>query len=262
MAENHVRAVQKFSQIEDDLTRHIVEVIALDIGRDDSPASTSLRKIAARVRCAVNTAQEKIAHAVESGELIQQKDGKYYVYSINPELIPYGRTSKRENGGKVTDKLLTTADLEEMEKRLYQRLYQDNRELYQKLYQQIVSIVSVDRRGADTEEYISNSNGSSSEGGNEEILQLSNYFQSITGCLPDKNNYDNDWEPVLADWINRYGLPSSEKVIDNCVSFARGNNDNRKKYLITSPRSLVNIAANMPTSSEVAANGTIRVSAR
>lgn len=160
MSIRHVRAVQSYSKIEDDLTRHILEVVALDIGRDESPAHTSNRKIAERVRASVNTVRDRIQDAISSGELIAQKDGKYWFYTINSELLPYARTSESaETVGKSTgNRLITSKDFDTFREELYQSietlyqgLYQKNEELYQSLYQNIVSIVSEVQSNGDRE---------------------------------------------------------------------------------------------------------------
>lgn len=154
MAANHARAVQEHSSIHDNLTRHILEVVALDIGNNDEPAFTSNRNIASRVRCSVNTVRDRLQEIINTGELIAVKDGKYMFYSLNQELIPYGRTSgsaygnRAENERKGSEKRVATMDDLET---LYQRLYQDQQTLYQTLYQNIVSIVSASSTDTDTE---------------------------------------------------------------------------------------------------------------
>lgn len=149
MAEQHVRAVQNHSTIQDSLTRHILEVIALDIGRDDSPAITSNRKIAKRARCAVNTARDRIDDILKTKELFREFDGKYTLYRLNPELVPYdnGNEKTPEGAGK-TARFVTVDDLTQFEERLYQ---QQQGQLYQ-LYQQIVSIVSAVQTKGDTKD--------------------------------------------------------------------------------------------------------------
>jgi hypothetical protein len=261
MAIRHVRAVQEYSQIADDLTRHIVEIIALDIGEDDSPAYTSNRKIAQRARCAVNTARDRIQTAVESGELVQQVEGKYTFYHLNGDLIPYGRTSgetRAENEGKrVKDKLVTADDLAKFKEELYQGLYQANEGLYQRLYQQIVSVVSTIQSNGDTEvkkESIKK---------DTPTVELSKHFQELSGCVPSLDTYYADWEPLLNEWLDRYGLEGTKKRLTAGVSFARGANEQRKKYTISSPRSLSTIIANLPAESMgQGANGLISVRTR
>lgn len=249
MAEQHVRAVQEYSKIEDDLTRHVLEIIALDIGKDDSPAYTSFRKIANRARCALNTAQLKIQDAIDSGELIARKDGKYWFYSINPELIPYGRTAMPENSGKnQTNRIATVDDIET----LYQRLYQSNEQLYQTLYQKIVSVVSTHQTGTDTEE-------NKEDYEEERIKELTTHFTSASGCFPSAGTFVDEWEPVLLEWRNKYG-EKTESMIDAAMSFARGKNDQRRRYTITSPRSLAAIMANLEPANQ--SNGAISVGAR
>lgn len=149
MAEQHVRAVQYHSSITDSLTRHILEVIALDIGRDDSPAITSNRRIAKRARCAVNTARDRIEDILKAKELFREFDGKYTLYRLNPELIPYdsGNETTPEGVGKAV-RFVTVEDLTQFEQRLCQKQHE---QLYQ-LYQNIVSIVSSVQTKADTKD--------------------------------------------------------------------------------------------------------------
>jgi hypothetical protein len=249
MAEQHVRAVQEYSKIEDDTTRHILEVVALDIGKDDSPAYTSFRKIAQRARCAVGTVQTKIQDAIDSGELIAVKDGKYWFYSINPELIPYGRTvNSAENSGKnQSNRLATVEDIE----LLYQKLYQGQEGLYQKLYQQIVSVVSTVQTSTDTEVL------------EKDIINsptpLSDHFTTVSGCLPNPGTFADDWEQVLDEWQRRYGDKTHE-MITRAVKFARGDNQQKRRYTITSPRSIANIMANLEPNGAV--NGQVVIGAR
>lgn len=149
MAEKHVRAVQHHSGIQDNLTRHILEVIALDIGRDDSPAITSNRKIARRARCAVNTARDRIEDILKTKELYREFDGKYTLYRLNPELIPYdsGNATTPEGAG-LAARFVTVDDLTQFEERLCQH---QQGQLYQ-LYQNIVSIVSSVQTANDTKD--------------------------------------------------------------------------------------------------------------
>ena len=237
MAERHTRAVQYYSSIKDREVRHVLEVIALDIGHDDSPAHTSNRKIARRARLAVGTTRERIKSAIDSGELLAVKDGKYWFYNLNPEFIPCGRTSESaENAQKTTGKQLATSnDIET----LYQRLCQNQETLYQRLCQNIVSIVpsvqtengTEDRKGLEKGEDI-------------RVPQLSQHFQTESGLMPSAHSYAVDWEPVFENWLNAYG-DKTPHLITRAVKFARGDNENGKQYTLTSPRSLVNIIANM-----------------
>ena len=101
LAARHVRAVQLHSKIDDRLTRNILEIIALDIGRDDRPARTSNRTIAERARVAVNTVRERMKDILSTKELMLSSDGKYSLYALNGELIPYDSTDEttREDDG-------------------------------------------------------------------------------------------------------------------------------------------------------------------
>lgn len=133
MSIRHVRAVQKYSRIEDDAIRHILEIIALDIGRDDSPAYTSNRKIADRSRQSLRAVRDAIEACVDCGELVAHKDGKYMFYKLNADLLPYGRTrdtdEPSENIGKTADNpLVTISDLEGFEQRLLSKLIRSTRE--------------------------------------------------------------------------------------------------------------------------------------
>lgn len=242
MAERHVRAVQEHSTIDEDEVRHVLEVIALDIGRDDSPAHTSLRVIARRIRRSVNKTRELVDLAVESGELIRRKEGKYHLYSLNPGKLPYGRTSKRENSGKVTPdmKPATLADLQRIE----ERMIQTQEQLYQKLYHEIVFIVSRHQSSGDTKDITKDSNRETTTAQNRELLL---FFQQETGIQPTAGNFNEDWLPVLDEWRETYGLEQAKERIRQAVRFARGGNERGKRYVITSPRSLLVINSNMPS---------------
>lgn len=242
MTERHARTVQRYSTIEEDDVRHVLEIIALDIGRDDSPAHTSLRKIAARARRSVNKVRELVDLAVESGELIRQKEGKYTLYSLNPALLPYGRTPKRErkreNSGKFGPEMkpATLADLQAME----ERLRNEQQQLYQRLYHDIVFIVSRFQSNGDTED-IEKGNSKA-----DDIKALVRQFEQETGIAADEDSFMTDWLPVLETWYERHGVEGGKQVISRAVAFARGKNDRGKRFVITSPRSLEKIAANLP----------------
>lgn len=255
MSERHARAIQKYSAIEEDDVRHVLEVIALDIGRDDSPAHTSLRKIAKRVRRSVNKVRDLIELAIESGELIRHKEGKYHIYSLNPDRIPYGRTSKRVNNGKFGPEMkpATLADLQ----RLEEQLSEQQQRLYQKLYHDIVYIVSRSVEGRDTKDIEKEcSKGDDPVSTNKRLIT---HFEQETGIMADSRNFESDWLPVIEEWREAYGEEKAKLRISNAVRFARGENPRGKTYVITSPRSLVTIDANMPSNGQV---GTIKVGSR
>lgn len=152
MAEQHARAVQNHSKITDRLTRNILEIIALDIGRDDRPAKTSNKVIAARARTSVNTARDRIEDILKSKELVRIIEGKYSFYNLNREYIPYDSVAEEahEDDG-LTETIATTEDLRLMEERLCQSYQSGLERLYQS-YQSIISIVSTDQRRGDTED--------------------------------------------------------------------------------------------------------------
>jgi hypothetical protein len=86
------------------------------------------------------------------------------------------------------------------------------------------------------------------EGGDEET-SLSYYFSQVTGCLPSRSRWVEDWELVLVEWEKRYGS-DTQAMIDRAVAFARGKNKQQRMYTITSPLSLNNIMANLETEQE------------
>ena len=155
MAENHTRAVQEHCDIKDPLARHILEIIALDIGRDESPAFTSNRKLAARARTSVNTARDKINYLIEEGYLHAVKDGKYMFYSLNEELIPYQRISGNNRAKTVGDDIATRDDLSVIVSALSTEINTmiDTKfnTMQKTLYQEIVSIVSALSTNGDPE---------------------------------------------------------------------------------------------------------------
>lgn len=135
MAERHVRAVQQHSKIVGDRERYILELLALDIRHDDTPAFTSYRKLAKRARCSVGFVEKCIKVAQNSGELVIQRSGRLHYYSLNPELIPYGSTQSNVNDGRGHElRFVTIEDLEQLKKEIVGELYQ--------MYHGIVSDVS------------------------------------------------------------------------------------------------------------------------
>lgn len=251
MAEQHVRAVQEMSSIEDDTARHILEVIALDMGHDGSPARTSYRTIARRVRCAINTVRAKVDILLSSGELLVTKENQLHLYYINPEIYGTLRTLSRETAAQDSQDsaLVTKSDIAE----LYQKLYQQNNELYQKLYQMTVSTVSTLQTSTDTEdikevEVLVSSTVCKRE---EKIRQLQQHFESVAGIFPSPYAYEQEWNPVFEKWLERYQtVENVTAAIDAAVKVARGDNQSGKRYMITSPMSLNNILANLPNGSD------------
>ena len=149
MAERHVRAVQKSSRFEDRLTRNILEILALDMGRDNSPAETSNREISARARCSVNTVRDRLDDILSSKEVLRERNGQYWAYTLNPQLVPYDSADEttREDDGLAVQ-FATKADIEAAKTELMDCINRIN-QVYQ-VYQPSVSSVSTHQRERDT----------------------------------------------------------------------------------------------------------------
>lgn len=88
---------------------------------------------------------------------------------------------------------------------------------------------------------------------------LEKVFTEQTGIMPNAGVYAELWQPYLDNWQERYG----DKAVDmicRAVHFSRRNNDQRRKYTITSPQSLANIMANLEA--DGATNGQVVIGAR
>lgn len=259
MAERHVRAVQLHSKLSDRLTRNILEIIALDIGRNDEPARTSFRTIADRSRSSVNTVRDRIEDILKSKELIRATDGKYSLYTINSGLIPYDSADEitREDGG-LTNRLVTQDDLIQSEQRLYQQVTQSLddciKPLYQ-LYQQIVSIVSDDQRVTDTEDnkkIIGSNNNGAHIARHEMVPLLIGYFSSLTGITPPHDTakgYTTGWNNPVVEILSmsKYDLEQAKRRIEHGVVTNRDSG----QYEWRTPKSILKTATNWSYGSSV-----------
>lgn len=115
MALRHVRAVQKNTKLDDPIARSIIQVIATDIGFDDSPAYPSYRTIAARAGCHYNTVADKVRALCDNGDLIVTKEGKYNYYSLPypcDDFTPDYHSNRGDNVGPViTPQYVTKEEL-------------------------------------------------------------------------------------------------------------------------------------------------------
>ena len=78
------------------------------------------------------------------------------------------------------------------------------------------------------------------------VKALAAHFEQETALTPTAANFNDDWLPYLEGWYERHGVEGGKQVISRAVAFARGKNDRGKRFVITSPRSLEKIAANLP----------------
>jgi phage replication O-like protein O len=79
----------------------------------------------------------------------------------------------------------------------------------------------------------------------DNIKELKNHFTNTAGIFPSGFKYAEDWEMPLQAMLDRAGgLHEAKTLIERAVDFARSS-ANGKKYTIASPRSIVNIAANL-----------------
>ena len=250
MAEQHVRAVQLHSQIDDRETRHVLEVIALDIGRDGSPAKTSNRKIAQRARMAVNTVRAKIDELVASGELIAQRSGKYSFYALNDARIPCVSISDVNHAKTRENQLLTIKDAENIVSTLQTNIDTISDTIVDTientLYQKIVSIVSTLQTNADTED-IGKIN-------NNIISRMREHFLACTGFIPpheSTDDYQDKWiQPFQAILDKSTGEDEAIKRIDYALGILR-----KRQYTITSPKSIYKTALNWQPERQSSLNG-------
>lgn len=78
----------------------------------------------------------------------------------------------------------------------------------------------------------------------ESIKDLSDDFTSIAGVFPSAGFYEMDWEEPLGIIYDRAGdYEAAKDLIERAVEFAR--NGTKKRYTITSPKSIINIVANL-----------------
>ena len=79
----------------------------------------------------------------------------------------------------------------------------------------------------------------------DNLKELEKHFTSIAGIFPNRTNYKDEWNGPLTVMLERAGgLDEAKSVIERAIDFARSSS-NGKKYTIASPRSIVNIAANL-----------------
>lgn len=219
MAEQHVRAVQMYSKIEDRLTRNILEIIALDIGYDDSPAITSNRKIKDRARTSINTARDCIEAIINSGELIAVRDGKYMTYTLNSDLIPYQRISGKPRAKTIENQVATIQDVQAIVSDLSTRIDTMSDTIIdtisETLYQKIVSIVSVPSTNCDTEvKRKNNKNNSGHRPLDADIASISRLYESEFGALTKISSN------LIHDTVTEYG---SEVVTEAIMEAVKAN---------------------------------------
>jgi hypothetical protein len=78
-----------------------------------------------------------------------------------------------------------------------------------------------------------------------EVERLSNDFASIAGVFPSKAHYELNWEEPLKFILDRAGnYEEARGMIEQAVSFAR-NGESGTRYTVASPKSIVNIVANL-----------------
>ena len=80
-----------------------------------------------------------------------------------------------------------------------------------------------------------------------EIVALHEFFVQSTGLFPDRYQYEDRWLPVYKMWIQLEDgdLQCVKENLSNAIDFARGNNEKKRRYPISSPESLKVIYANI-----------------
>lgn len=88
------------------------------------------------------------------------------------------------------------------------------------------------------------------------LAELAAHFTNVAGLFPKNGAYVEDWELPLGIILHGAGddLPAAMLKIEKGIKLAR-----EKRFTIASPRSIVNIIANMQP--EAASNGAIKVRA-
>lgn len=127
MALRHVRAVQERTRLDDPIARSIIQVIATDIGHDDSPAYPSYRTIAVRAGCHYNTVADRIKALCDNGDLVVTKRGKYNYYSL-PYACDNAEGDYHASGGDnlaaPAARYVTREELSQLEQRLSHQMEQ------------------------------------------------------------------------------------------------------------------------------------------
>lgn len=89
MSEKHVRIAAKKSAAKG-AVYHVLCAIALDIGHRDEPMFSSVRELASRSRCAINTVRKSIDWLVENGEIeLAETVGqrRYYRFLLTSDTV-------------------------------------------------------------------------------------------------------------------------------------------------------------------------------
>lgn len=74
----------------------------------------------------------------------------------------------------------------------------------------------------------------------DNINILADYFTSVSGIMPGRSQYVENWKQPLEIILNGGDVEKAKQRIKDGVEFAR-----EKRYTVSSPRSIVNIVANM-----------------
>jgi hypothetical protein len=82
--------------------------------------------------------------------------------------------------------------------------------------------------------------------GNKQISKMANFFTEKTGLFPSNGSYDSNWRIPLESILKTANSDTSAamSLMADAVQFA-ASGESGKTYTIVSPRSIVNIVANM-----------------
>jgi type II secretory pathway component PulM len=252
VAEQHVRALQRQRSQFDSIDYAIMEVIALDVGRENEPARTALRTIAERAGCHYNTVAGRIAGLAERGYVTTERDGKYSRYSVHLEGVgPAHAPAKRQGTEPAEGEKTVEQRLQAIEEGLSHLVV-----TISELSHRLSHIVTRLEQGIVTEDREVNTpptpptpsdrlSAGQEEGGEEEkpaIEELAEYFCQITGRkMPRKLNSAHAdtywWEPLVEIYHQHDTFLDTKRAMYAAVQYASD-----ASLTVTTPHSLRNLA--------------------
>ena len=100
----------------------------------------------------------------------------------------------------------------------------------------------------------------------EPAVALREHFVKRTAIQPNDRTgvYDRDWQQPLGQLLALAGgdVAAAVALLDRALAVARGDNERRKTYTVSCPRSLLGIASNLAATQQTAATGSLWASAR
>jgi len=91
----------------------------------------------------------------------------------------------------------------------------------------------------------------------EPVMALREHFVKRTAIQPNDRTgvYDRDWQQPLGQLLALSGgdVAAAAALLDRALAVARGDNERRKTYTVSCPRSLIGIASNLAATQQTAA---------